>query len=336
MSSRRPRILFILKRHNHYASEHGHSRHSGLYNSALFVVEMLNAFYDAKIVEVVDNNDIDREVAEYQPTHVIIEALWVVPEKFEVLQRLHPLVQWIVRVHSEIPFLAMEGIALDWIKRYVEFSNVRVSANSYRAKYDLNTVLGADEIVYLPNYYPQRFEAYQAPDNASEINIGCFGAIRPMKNQLAQAIAAMGYANSNGSILNFAINAGRVEQGEAVLKSLRALFAGTKHTLIEYGWLNRKEFLKVLSSMDLAMSVSLTETFSLVTADAISQGIPIVTSPEIGWASVLSQASPTDTKDIEANIGFALSYPKLNIWLNQRNLRKYSNHSEKIWLDYLS
>jgi hypothetical protein len=336
MTNSRPRVLFILKRHHHYRHvKHHHNRCSGLYNSAFFVADMLNKFCDAKIVEVVDDNDIDREVSQYGPTHVVIEALWVVPEKFLVLQDLHPSVQWIIRVHSETPFLALEGIAIDWVKRYVQYANVRVSTNSLRAKRDLDTVLAEDAIVYLPNYYPQGSEPCRK-SGGRELSIGCFGAIRPLKNQLIQAIAAMNYANRNGLVLNFAINAGRVEQGEAVLKSLRALFAGTSHTLREFDWLNRQHFLDVMSSMDLAMSVSLTETFSLVTADAVSQGVPVVTSPEVGWTSKLSQADPTNASDIETNISLALAYPRLNVWLNQRNLRKYSNRSEKIWVDYLS
>jgi len=334
--SRSPRVLFILKRHHHYALGYGHNRYSGLYNSAKFVADMIDKRASAKIVEVVDNNDIDREVSEYQPTHVIIEALWVVPEKFEVLQRLHPTVQWIVRVHSEIPFLALEGIAIEWIRRYVSYSNVRVSANSPRAKRDLDSIVGADVVVYLPNYYPQEFEAYQASEFGNEINVGCFGAIRPLKNQLSQAIAAMSYANRNGLILNFFVNAGRVEKGESVLKSLRALFADTPHTLTELGWLNRQQFLDTMQSMDLAMSVSLTETFSLVTADAVSQGIPIVTSSEVSWATSPCQADPTDVRDIEEKINLALEYPRFNVGFNQHNLRKYSKHSESIWFDYLN
>jgi hypothetical protein len=71
---------------------------------------------DSTIIEVIDNNGIDREVTKYKPTHVIIEALWVIPSKFEILTKLHPNVKWIIRLHSEIPFLANEGIAMEWMK----------------------------------------------------------------------------------------------------------------------------------------------------------------------------------------------------------------------------
>ena len=135
------RILFILKRREDYnAEKHSHiGLSTGLYNSANFMNEMLQkAGVESKLVVVIDNNCIDREVNLYNPTHVIIEALWVVPTKFSVLCKLHPNVKWIIRLHSEVPFLANEGIAFDWIADYARFKNVFIAANSrgcYRKHY---------------------------------------------------------------------------------------------------------------------------------------------------------------------------------------------------------
>ena len=110
------KILFILKRREDYNGIiHSHvGLSTGLFNSASFMNDMLNdAGVESKLVVVEDNNRIDSEVYKYKPTHVIIEALWVVPSKFAILADLHPTVKWIVRLHSELPFLANEGIALD-------------------------------------------------------------------------------------------------------------------------------------------------------------------------------------------------------------------------------
>src|SRR6516165_3286534 len=100
----KPRILFILKHRGFGAygcwnySDNGGHLSSGLYNSVRFVVDMLNDNdIEAKMVDVIDNNCIDREVTKFKPTHVIIEAFWVVPEKFDILRPLHPKVKWIVR-----------------------------------------------------------------------------------------------------------------------------------------------------------------------------------------------------------------------------------------------
>lgn len=152
------KILFILKKREESTEDYTYGVSTGLLHSASFVKDMLvRSDMDSKLVVVNDNNDIDREVTLYRPTHVIIEALWVVPEKFEVLRKLHPTVKWIVRIHSETPFLANEGIAMDWIFKYVDMENVYVAVNSDQFASDIKQMLWdpeKDKIIYLPNYYP--------------------------------------------------------------------------------------------------------------------------------------------------------------------------------------
>ena len=106
------KILFICKqRHDRYGVSYG------LLNSCKFLCNMLNELgIRAKVISVVDNNCIDKEVHQYKPTHVFIEALWVVPDKFKVLIPLHPSVKWYVRTHSNTLFLSNEGVAMQWIR----------------------------------------------------------------------------------------------------------------------------------------------------------------------------------------------------------------------------
>ena len=87
------KVLFILKRREDYNSIiHSHlGLSTGLFNSANFMNEMLrDAGIESNLEVAIDNNCIDRLVTKHRPTHAIIEALWVVPTKFAVLQRLHP------------------------------------------------------------------------------------------------------------------------------------------------------------------------------------------------------------------------------------------------------
>ena len=81
------KILFICKKRNTSYDPTGISY--GLLNSCRFVGEALESEFghliDFNVVVVNDNNDIEREVVTHKPTHVIIEALWVVPSKFEIL-----------------------------------------------------------------------------------------------------------------------------------------------------------------------------------------------------------------------------------------------------------
>ena len=332
------KVLFILKKrqtsHTGYASVS-----SGLLNSAKFVSDMLNKNgIESHLVEVNDNNCIDREVTKFKPTHVIIEALWVVPQKFEVLTKLHPNVQWIIRLHSDISFLANEGIAIEWIYEYLKYDNVKVSSNDSETNFNFE-LLTNREFVYLPNYYPVGFfnRNKPKPDTKKVINVGCFGAVRPLKNQLIQAVAAIDYADTYGKKLKFHINTQRIEgRGEPVLKNLRALFENNpKHELVEHGWLSHDEFIDLVQTMDIGLQVSFTETFNIVSADFVNNNIPVVTSNEVEWVSPIYFANPSKANSIVSRMRRAIitSRFKLN-WLNKLSLWNYSLNSEKIWTKY--
>lgn len=345
---KKPKVLFILK-YRHHSGGYGLLKHSGLFNSATFVHDMLRKNgYNSKLEQVVDNNEIDKYVTKHKPDIVIVEALWVVPEKFNVLRKLHPKVKWIIRLHSELPFLANEGIALDWINKYVKQDNVFVSANSTRAQHDLKNYLSAidkklsHKLVYLPNYYPTQKNAVESKlfTRGDVLNVGCFGAIRPMKNHLIQAAAAVEFAERLGLRCVFHINAGRIEaRGDEVLKNLRAFFDGLngKHRLIEHGWLDRPEFLKLVKTMDIGLQVSLSETFNIVSADFVSQDVPIVTSREVMWMPKFFVAAPNSTESIICAMKRTLFYDRHFIWTEWqwRAMKKYVNASEKVWLETL-
>jgi glycosyltransferase involved in cell wall biosynthesis len=173
------------------------------------------------------------------------------------------------------------------------------------------------------------------------LSVACFGAIRPLKNQLIQAIAAIEYARENNIGLKFHINGDRLEQkGDTVLKNIRELFKGLpeQFTLVEHPWYTHEEFLKVASQMDIGLQMSMTETFNIVAADLVNCGVPIVVSPEIAWASSLFQANPTDVEDIIEKMDRALWMKKRFpfIDLNRNGLEKYLRNSRKIWLSYIN
>ena len=345
------KVLFILKRREDYNSVL-HSNiglSTGLYNSAKFMNDMLkNSGVESKLVVVEDNNSIDREVNQYQPTHVIIEALWVVPEKFEILQKLHPNVQWIIRLHSEMPFMAGEGMAMDWLGKYSTFKNIKIACNAPRMMKEVSLYLAhrnnwtskqtEEEVIYLPNYYPQDFKHKTFDKNKEYIHISCFGAIRPLKNHLVQAIAAIQFANSIGKKLVFHVNAGRIEmKGEPMINNLTGLFnqiAHQGHHLINHQWKPREEFLEICSRMDIGMQCSFSETFNIVGADMVSQGVPLVGSSEIPWTSSIFSADPTSSRDMFYKLHATYTFPKINVWTNQFNLKNYTNKTKNIWIKY--
>lgn len=333
------RILFVIKQGALYGTNHPYHVASGLLNSAKFVVDMLNASgkIEAKLSVVIDNNDIDREVFNFKPSVVIVEAYWVVPDKFDILTAPHPTVKWIVRAHSDFPFLATEGVALQWTKEYLTKPNVLVAFNSPHVVRDLKD-LECDwhiksNILYLPNFYPLgNFKRGKHPRN--EVHIGCFGAIRPLKNQLLQAVAAIRFADAYGKKLRLYVNSTRCEQGgEGVLKNILALFEGTRHELVEIGWLNHKDFLVVMQNMDFSMCVSFSETFCITAADAVSCNVPLVCSDQIPWATPRSIVPTTDTDPIVQKLkNFSDIRGAIVNALNRRSLASYSDNSRKLWL----
>jgi hypothetical protein len=327
------KILFIVKQHQRLA---GSGNSWGLLNSSRLVASALNrAGHLAVVREVVDNNSIDGVLARERPDACVIEALWVVPEKMPVLMRLHPAVEFVVRVHSRLAFLAEEGSALDWLARYD--AGITVAANDAETAAELSRVLSR-KVAYLPNVYPLDDASPKRgrKNRPSILNVGCFGAIRPLKNQLAQAVAAIIYADENDKTLRFHVNAARVEQrGAEVLKNLRALFnASPRHALVEHDWHSHDDFLDVLANVDVSMQVSYTETFNIVTADAVSVGTPVVASPAIEWMPATFCADPNSVEDMTVRLRMALSLGRFGAWLNRRALRAYDHHALRAWLSF--
>lgn len=291
-----------------------------------------------------DNNCIDRLVTKHRPTHVIIEAYWVVPEKFDVLMPLHRDVRWIVRNHSEIPFISSEGIAMEWTRKYLE-RGIEVMCNSPRAvsAYAMLAIVNGSntsDVTYGPNAYPiPPMGNLGIRDRCVQyLDIGCFGAIRPLKNHLIQAFASLAVANDIGARLRFHINATRVEgNANSALKNLQGLFEDLPNAeLVLHSWMDRSQFLEVMGTMDVSLQMSYSETFNIVTADAMYNGVPVVVSPEIPWIGAYAHRDPNDFIDIAGGIreilfeGYAEKKHRLE--RQRRDMIRYTDTSRHVWV----
>lgn len=338
LHDKKPRVLFVVKKRINYGNSYG------LINSAQFIVNFLeDAGFRAKLVIAEDANDIDCLVTNHNPTHVIIEALWVTPNKFQELFNIprHRKRKWVVRIHSFWPFLAMEGMAMEWLRGYQELNapQLTVAPNVDAMSVDLHWILDLKTIhlpnVYCPEPYPQQD---LPPKDDTVVNIGCFGSIRPMKNTLAQAVAAIKWADYESLHCRFHVNASRVEQGgDNVIKNLRSLFAAQyHHELIEHDWLSHYDFVQLVKQMDIGLQVSMTETFNIVAADFAANSIPLVGSKEIPFLPRMFQADPTSTENIMNKLEFAWCFPGSALhWTTKMGLSKFNRKSKKMWLKYL-
>lgn len=156
MFQKKSKVLFILrKRQKEWSYSNGSS---GLFNSANFVCEMLkDNGVDAKVIEVIDGNAIDKEIYQFKPDTVIFEAFWVPPSKANELKGLYPKVNFIVRNHSKPEFLAHEGIAFDYSIEYFKFG-IKIACNSHEMVEGYKVLLkdmnlDPSLVFYLPNYY---------------------------------------------------------------------------------------------------------------------------------------------------------------------------------------
>ena len=174
---------------------------------------------------------------------------------------------------------------------------------------------------------------------AKVINISCFGAIRPMKNHLIQAMAAIKFAEDHQLALNFHINNTRIEQrGDNVRKNLIALFDNQpQHNLIVHPWMSHKNLLSLITEeIDIGMQVSFTETFNIVSADHIHCGVPMVTSKEVTFVALPFRADPTDIKSIIRALKHAYWAEKWNLHNINKQLLEWSNYNATIqWGDEL-
>lgn len=331
-------VLFLCKKR---VSNYGVS--TGLLNSSQFIANhLIKNKVPAKVVECIDANSIDREVHLYKPTHVVISAIWVTPAKLNELVNKYKNIQWQVRVHSKVPFIANEGIAFEWLLEYTKIDrwnkNLIITGNSLEFCKALEFALNI-ECIHLPNIYKPDYKPTVAkPVKDKFIDVGCFGAIRPMKNQLIQAMAAIAFANKSNLNLRFHINAQRTEQsGEQVLKNIRALFKDSRHKLIEHAWMSHEDFLKLIKTMDMGLQVSLTETFNIVAADFVYMGIPIIVSDEIQWMDDYYKVDPLDIQAIASKMfDIYVCPPLLRSRWSIYKLGRYNKKAGAMWLEYLN
>lgn len=263
------KVLFLLKMSNTVYPDMGYPN----INLSHAIRLVSNYISNSEVRYVVDGNGIDREVYNYKPDICILEAVWATPEKIRELQQLHPNVRFIVRVHSQLEFLATEGIMFDWLFRYT----CEIASNHLETKNNLELILNRD-ILYLPNIYPKP-QHFCGIKNPNKLNISCFGSSRILKNQFTQAVAAIQYAEIYNKNLVFHVN----KSDTPIARNIRALFNNSNFELVEYDWMPVEEFLTITSVMDAGMQVSMTETFNVVAADHIWQGVPVVVSKQIDW-----------------------------------------------------
>jgi hypothetical protein len=349
MPLKQKRILFIIKQRYAYGQI---TKAYGLYNSCDFVARKLRELnIESEVVEVLDNNSIDREVARFKPTDVFIEALWVVPEKFKILSKLHPTVEWHIRLHSKSPFIATEAIAFEWMTEYMKLREqgikINLSANSEEFYKNLKHMFDDRWISYSPNlYYPKEnltptIDIPYYRTNKNEFHIGIFGALRPLKNHLQQVLWAIQFGEVINRPIVVHINVSEHENqtGQngsvmSVLKNIRNIFnnSNINARLVEHPWYQHVDFLNIISQMDLGMQVSYSETFNITAADFVHMNVPIVASDEIKFINPLCRIDLNSSDDAMKAMNIATKFARLGSnKLNKMGLNRSNDKAIEQW-----
>lgn len=237
-----------------------------------------------------------------------------------------------VHVHSKFPFLGVEPTAYKFIKDYID-NDIGVIFNSTELR---DCFPKSKNNLFLENIYSGDPLEPKIFSDKEFINVGCHGSMRHMKNIPLQAIAAKIYAESKGLKLRFHINNTRHDgDGTIVLNSLKSIFSGSTHEIVECPYVGHESFkLYINKNIDIGMQVSLSETFNIIAADYIYSGVPVVVSDEIYWCDDLSKAKYSSVESIIEKMDLSLNNPVL-LKRNQDNIYKHLFFAKQQWINFL-
>lgn len=268
----------------------------------------------ADVWPVLNAADLQNRLQVRPAKHVIISAPWIPTVELQALVTEFPDSQFAVTCHSNVGFLQADRNGVKLLREAMELElgtpNFHLAGNSRRFCEWVRTAFGAP-CVYLPNLYWLDSEALRCrpPFTGGTLRIGVFGATRPLKNLMSAAAAALELSRNLYLPLELWLSAGRAEGGgETVLASVREMLDGLPDVkLVMSGWQPWPKFRKVVRHMHLLLQPSYTESFNMVTADGIAEGVPSVVSEAIDWAPHHWKANVDDALEI-ARVGRHLLY----------------------------
>jgi hypothetical protein len=275
-------------------------------------------------------------------SHVAISAPWIPTADLAALARDWPEVVLALVSHSNVGFLQADAGGVRLLRE--SFSLCRSQHNFCAGGNSLaytRWVECAFEVPchFLPNlYHLDGLSARPAhrPWRGGMLRIGCFGAIRPLKNHLTAAATALAIRAALNADLEFWISSGRSEGGgNTVLNSLTEMLAGLPGVrLCQAGWQGWPEFRGLVRSMHLLLQLSYTESFNMVTADGIAESVPSVVSEAIDWAPRSWQVSSDDALEA-AEVGRHLLADPLAANTGLAALEGYNQSGIAAWKAFL-
>jgi len=105
--------------------------------------------------------------------------------------------------------------------------------------------------------------------------------------------------------------------------------------LIENGWQTWPQFRQTVRHMHLLLQPSYTESFNVVTADGVAEGVPSVVSDAIDWAPAAWKA-PVDDASAMARVGRKLLKSRWAAGQGLAALRAHNKRAMAAWGEFLA
>jgi len=317
--------------------------HIGLGVSALNNAKVLNAHGIRTSVFPIVNSKMlaDKIAADSSVTHVVIAAPWIPVEEMRGLITTFSQVNFAVNCHSNTAFLQADTRGVKLLREYIDLEqgalNFHIAGNSAKFVRWLRNAYQCPT-TFLPNMYFLDYSqrSTRPTFNGGILRIGAFGATRPQKNLMSAAGAALELCQDLKMDTEFWVSGGRTEGGgNTILNSVREMLNNVPGiTLKELGWASWPQFRDIVRRMHLLIQVSYTESFNMVTADGVAEGVPSVVSDAIDWAPEYWQAYMDDTSDI-ARVGRQLIFDPLAAHDGLMHLEQHNADSFSAWAKYV-
>lgn len=335
------RILFILKQKRDADSP---MDKASVFTGARLTADALSKKHSSKVAVVPDANMIDYEIKIFDPTHVVIEGIWVDPIDFERIRANWPAVRFCVRINGDMDSLCATAHALPYLSSY----EAVIACNHTALLTELRLLLGlelhwtakqaAERVIHLPSWFARDIPRFRFDSDPKTLDVGSFNPLTPEGNHLMQAGAALLLADRLKLDLHFHVQLSQEEpEQNNTLENLSRLFANTAndgHLLVVHPWCPRSAWLSMCGQMDIGTSASAHPAGDQMLSDMASVGVPIIHS-SISWGGSWWRADPSSIMDIARKMSLAQELRWLNVTWHNLKIPLHNLMARRRWARFL-
>ncbi|MBV9763489.1 MAG: glycosyltransferase, partial [Acidobacteriaceae bacterium] len=290
---------------------------------------------------ILSASDLRKKLLAAPARDVIISAPWIPAAEMQSLSIEFPDTEFVVNCHSNVGFLQADRNGIKLVREMMDLElgtpNVHLAGNSRRFCDWIRAGFGSP-CVYLPNlYWLEGPPLWHQGFRGGTLRIGVFGATRPLKNLMSAAGAALEICRNLTAPLELWLSGGRAEAGgDSILAALKEMLGGLPNVNLVFNpWQSWPKFRKTIAHMHLLLQPSYTESFNMVTADGVAEGVASVVSDAIDWAPQDWKANVDDVLDI-SRIGRRLLYDPRSAQDGYRALESYVGDGVDAYKQYLA